>query len=78
MTGHPGTKHEGVMHKWFGPNRGTHWTIAGSVAVILLGSYAIYTSNRDSAPATAVIIAAPPEPVAAPAPVVPPAPVKQP
>jgi hypothetical protein len=75
MTGHPGTQHEGVMHKWFGPNRGTHWTIAGSVAVIVLGSYALYTSNRDSAPATAVIIAAP-EQAAAPAPVVPPALVK--
>ena len=24
-----------MLHKWFGPNRGTHWTIAGSVAVIM-------------------------------------------
>ncbi len=38
--------------KWFGTNRGTHWTIAGSVVVIILGGYLIY-SNRDGNPATA-------------------------
>jgi hypothetical protein len=32
-------------HKWFGANRGTHWTIAGSVAVIILGSYLVYNSR---------------------------------
>ena len=36
------------LHKWFGANRGTHWTIAGSVAVVILGSYLVY-SGRDSA-----------------------------
>ena len=41
------------LHKWFGTNRGTHWTIAGSVAVIILGSYLVYNS-RDGNPATAV------------------------
>jgi hypothetical protein len=41
-----------MLHKWFGPNRGTHWTIAGSVAVIMLGSYLVY-SNRDQNPVTA-------------------------
>jgi hypothetical protein len=30
------------LHKWFGTNRGAHWTIAGSVAVIIFGSYLIY------------------------------------
>jgi hypothetical protein len=35
-----------ALHKWIGPNRGTHWAIAGSVAVIMLGSYLIY-SNSD-------------------------------
>ena len=45
-----------LLRKWFGPNRGTHWTIAGSVAVIMLGSYLVY-SNRDGA--TAVTISAP-------------------
>jgi hypothetical protein len=43
-----------ILHKWagkwFGANRGTHWTIAGSVAVIILGGYVIY-NNRDSNPA---------------------------
>jgi hypothetical protein len=36
------------LHKWLGPNPGTHWTIAGSVAVIMLGGYFIYSSNRDT------------------------------
>jgi hypothetical protein len=42
------------FHKWFGTNRGTHWTIAGSVAVIIFGSYLIYNS-RDSNPTTTTI-----------------------
>jgi hypothetical protein len=33
----------------FGTNRGTHWTVAGAVAVIILGSYLIY-SNHGSSP----------------------------
>jgi hypothetical protein len=45
------------LHKWFGTNRGTHWTIAGSVAVIILGSYLIY-NIRNSNPTTATTIAA--------------------
>src|SRR5579863_2953646 len=44
-----------VLYKWFqksfGTNRGTHWSVAGSVAVIIFGSYLIY-SNRSSNPAT--------------------------
>jgi hypothetical protein len=43
MTGRSATR--------FGTNRGTHWTIAGSVAVIILGSYLVYTSH-DSSPTT--------------------------
>jgi hypothetical protein len=35
--------------KSFGTNRGTHWTVACSVTVIILGSYLIYCS-RDSNP----------------------------
>jgi len=46
------------LHKWFGANRGTHWTIAGSVAVIVFGSYLIY-SNRDRDPTVATISPAP-------------------
>jgi cytochrome b subunit of formate dehydrogenase len=30
------------FHRWFGTNRGTHWTVAGSVAVIIFGGYLIY------------------------------------
>ena len=45
------------FHKWFGTNRGTHWTIAGSVAVIIFGSYLIYNS-RDSNSTTTVTIRA--------------------
>jgi hypothetical protein len=45
------------LHKWFGANRGTHWTIAGSVAVIILGIYLIY-NIRDGNLTTATTIAA--------------------
>ena len=38
--------------KSFGTNRGTHWTVAGSVTVIILGGYFIY-SSRDSNPTLA-------------------------
>jgi hypothetical protein len=48
---------KGTLHKWFGPNRGTHWNIAGAVAVIVLGGYFIY-SNRDRTPTTAASISA--------------------
>ena len=51
MTGHPVIAHDkSMLHKWFGSNRSTHWTIAGSVAVIMLGSHLVY-SNRDGNPA---------------------------
>jgi hypothetical protein len=40
------------LHKWFGANRGTHWSIAGSIAVIIFGVYLIY-NNHDSNPVTA-------------------------
>ena len=48
-----------ASHGWFGTNGGTHWTVAGSVAVIVFGSYLIY-NNRDHNPTglTAVPIAA--------------------
>jgi hypothetical protein len=45
------------FNKWFGTNRGTHWTIAGSVAVIIFGSYLVY-NGRNSNPATIIIIPA--------------------
>jgi hypothetical protein len=45
------------FHTWFGPNRGTHWTIAGSVVVIIFGGYLVY-NGRNSNPATTVIVPA--------------------
>jgi hypothetical protein len=58
MTGPSVIRHKkNTLHKWFGPNSGTHWTIAGSVAVIMLGSYLVY-SIRDSNPTTAAAISA--------------------
>jgi hypothetical protein len=45
------------LHKWFGANRGTHWSVAGAVAVLIFASYLIY-NNRDSGPTTATTIAA--------------------
>ena len=36
MPGRSVIQHDkNILYKWFGPNRGTHWTIAGSVAVIM-------------------------------------------
>jgi hypothetical protein len=56
MTGPSVIQHvKGMLHKWLGPNRGTHWTIAGSVAVIMLGGYLIYSisaAERTPAPMT--------------------------
>jgi hypothetical protein len=42
------------LHEWFGTNRGTHWTVAGAVAVIIFGSYLIY-NGRNGNPTTANI-----------------------
>jgi hypothetical protein len=61
-------------HKWFGTNRGTHWTIAGSVAVIIFGGYLVY-NGRNSNPATIIIIPAADWPPSSPAPG--PAPLKR-
>jgi hypothetical protein len=60
--------HDSLFHKWFGPNNGTHWTIAGAVAVIILGLYVIY-SIRSQQP---IVIAT--VPLAVPAPMAPSAP----
>jgi hypothetical protein len=56
MAGHPVIRHdESILHKWFGPNRTTHWTLAGSIALIILGSYLVY-SMRDNTPMAVGII----------------------
>ena len=40
MTGPVDIQHDkSMLHKWLGGNRGTHWTVAGIVAAIVLGSY---------------------------------------
>jgi hypothetical protein len=53
MTAHPVVHNKnGALRRWIGPNRNTHWTTAGAVAVIMLGSYLIY-SIRDGTPTTA-------------------------
>jgi hypothetical protein len=58
MTDHRANgHHNGMLRRWFGPNRNTHWTIAGSAAVILLGAYLVY-SNSDSKPTGIPISAA--------------------
>jgi len=57
MTGHPAIHNKSMLRKWLGPNSNTHWTIAGSVAVIMLGSYLVY-SNRDSNSTTATTTSA--------------------
>jgi hypothetical protein len=36
------------LHKWFGTNRGTHWTIAASV--IIFSSYYLIYNSRDGNP----------------------------
>jgi hypothetical protein len=60
MSGPAATRHNKKtqrrwLSKWFGANRGTHWTIAGAVAVIILGTYLIY-NTRDGNPAAATTI----------------------
>jgi hypothetical protein len=63
MVGHSTIRHrKGTLRRWFGPNRSTHWSIAGSVAVIMLGSYLIY-SSRDSNPPTATTAPVAPAPL---------------
>jgi hypothetical protein len=39
------------IDKWFVTTQGTHWMAAGSVTVIILGSYLIY-SMRNTNPTT--------------------------
>jgi hypothetical protein len=46
------------LHKWLGPHQGTHWAVAGAVAVILLGSYLVYSNNSDSNRTAATAISA--------------------
>lgn len=43
------------LHKWFGTNRGTHWPVAGAVAVIIFGSYLIYNSRDGSHTTTSTL-----------------------
>ena len=71
MTSPPIQHDKSMLHKWLGPNPGTHWIIAGSVVVILLGSYFVYSNQGNSLP-TAAVPATEQAPVPAPsAPVMP-------
>jgi hypothetical protein len=45
------------LNKRFGTNRGTHWSTAGSVVVIIFSGYLIYNSHYSN-PTTATTIAA--------------------
>jgi hypothetical protein len=71
MAGPSATRHgKSWLHKWFGPNRGTHWSVAGAVAVILLGGYLIYSNHDGNPPTTPPLAAAQQTPAPmAPAPV---------
>jgi len=43
------------LHKWFGTKHGTHWSVAGSVAIVIFGSYLIYNGREDKpSPAAAM------------------------
>jgi hypothetical protein len=54
MTSHTTSpRSESMFHRWFGPNDGTHWNIAGAVGVIILGSYLVYNSQKA---ATTIIV----------------------
>jgi hypothetical protein len=41
--------------KWLGTHRGTHWSVAGLVAVIIFGSYFIYNIHSSNLAATIAI-----------------------
>ncbi len=48
--------------KWYATTLGTHWTVAGSVAVIIFGSYVVYRNhdnNQAIATAAATVELAP-------------------
>jgi hypothetical protein len=52
MTGPSAVQHGmNTLRRWFGTNRGTHWTVAGSVAVAIFAIYFVY-SNRNPTAAT--------------------------
>jgi len=58
MSARSAIRHEeNTFYKWFGANRGTHWSIAGSLAVIIFGGYLIY-NYRDNNCTTATTIPA--------------------
>jgi hypothetical protein len=61
-----------TARNFFSVNSGTHWSIAGAVIVIMVGSYVIY-SNTDRSPIPIVAVQAVTAPVAlTPPPAIPP------
>ena len=71
MADHPTLEDKSALHRFFGPDRNTHWVIAGSIMVLMLGGYLVYSFDA-SKPTIVVTI---PAPVQNPAPSAPPLPV---
>jgi hypothetical protein len=71
MADHPTFADKSALHRFFGPNRNTHWIIAGSVMVVILGGYLVYSFDADK-PTVVVTV---PATVQAPAASAPPLPV---
>jgi hypothetical protein len=40
------------LRNWFGTKQGTHWSVAGSVAIVIFGGYLIY-NGREGKPSPA-------------------------
>jgi|HubBroStandDraft_6_1064221.scaffolds.fasta_scaffold1087118_2 hypothetical protein len=66
MADHPTFADKSALHRFFGPNRNTHWIIAGSVMVIVLGGYLAYSfdANRPTVVLTVPATAQAPAPSA--------------
>jgi hypothetical protein len=47
MANHQTTPDKGVLHRLFGANRNTHWIVAGSIMVIMLGGYLVYSFDAN-------------------------------
>jgi hypothetical protein len=73
MADHTTVRARSGFREFFGPHRNTHWIIAGSIAVIILGGYLVYSfdENKPTIVVTipATLQAQPPAAQAAPVPV---------
>jgi hypothetical protein len=71
MADHPTFEGKSALHRLFGPDRNSHWIIAGSIMVVMLGGYLVYSFDANK-PTIVVTI---PATVQNPAPSAPPLPV---